>query len=285
MAATEHTATAAQAGTSHQARALEHWRSHTGQNDILTGLRATHVWLALGWHDIRQRYRRSVLGPFWFTLTTLIMVGVLGFLYSTLFKQEVSDYLPYLGIGMVVWQFISTAANEGCTVMIGAAQVIKQIRMPLSAHVCRMTWRNFIILLHSLPVVVVLMLFFGHAATWQMLLLIPGLLLLLLNAVWSGIVFGILCARYRDVAPIIGNLFQVGFFLTPVMWRVDALQHRAWVAHLNPFHHLIEIVRGPILGVPVALESWLWAFGLLVLGFAFAQYLMVRCRERVAYWL
>lgn len=268
-----------------RSRSLLHWRDHDGRTDILTGLMATHVWLALGWHDIRQRYRRSVLGPFWFTLTTLIMVGVLGFLYSQLLGQEISDYLPYLGIGLVIWQFISTAANEACMSMIGAGHIIKQIRMPLTTHVCRMAWRNFIILLHSLPVVVLLMVFFGHAITPEAFLLAPGLLIVLLNAVWSGVVFGILCARYRDVAPIIGNLFQVGFFLTPVMWRAADLKGRGWIADFNPFHHLIEIVRGPILGVPVPVESWACSLVLLIVGFALAQFLMVRFRERVAYWL
>lgn len=264
---------------------LEHWRNHTGRNDILTGLRASHVWLALGWHDIRQRYRRSVLGPFWFTLTTMIMVGVLGFLYSQLLGQEITDYLPYLGIGLVVWQFISTAANEGCYTLIGAGHVIKQIRMPLTTHVCRVVWRNFVILLHSLPVVIVIMLFFGHALTLEALLVVPGLLLVLLNAVWSSIVFGILCTRFRDVAPIISNLFQVLFFLTPVFWHAADLKDRAWIAELNPVTHLIEVVRGPILGTPIALESWYWSIALVVLGFVAAQYLMARCRERVAYWL
>ncbi|GAB2896579.1 ABC transporter permease [Uliginosibacterium flavum] len=275
----------ADATSQQQAHSLEHWRSHTGRNDIITGLRAMHVWLALGWHDIRQRYRRSVLGPFWFTLTTLVMVGVLGFMYSELLGQEISDYLPYLGIGMVVWQFISTAANEGCNAMIGAGSTIKQIRMPLTTHVCRMVWRNLVILLHSLPVVVLLMVFFGHSLTLEFLLLVPGLLILMLNAVWSGIVFGILCARYRDVMPIIGNLFQVGFFLTPVMWRASDLKERAWIADINPFNHLIEIIRAPILGTPIMLEPWLWSLALIFLGFAAAHYLMVRFRERVAYWL
>lgn len=261
------------------------WHTHTGKNDILVGLTSVHVWLALGWHDIRQRYRRSVLGPFWFTLTTLIMVSVLGFLYSQLLGQEISNYLPYLGIGLVVWQFISTAANEACMTMIGAGHIIKQIRIPLTTHVCRMVYRNFIILMHSLPVVVIFMIAFGHTLSLSVLLVIPGLIVLLLNAVWSGIVFGILCARYRDIAPIIGNIFQVGFFLTPVMWRSTELKERAWIADVNPFHHLIEIVRGPILGIPVPLLSWGSSIALLVIGFAFAHYLMSRCRERVAYWL
>lgn len=261
------------------------WKVHNAKTDILEGIRAYHVWQIWGWHDIRQRYRRSVLGPFWFTLTTLIMVGALGFLYSQLLGQQIKEYLPYLGLGLVVWQFISTAANEGCMSLIGSAHIIKQIRMPLTTHACRMAWRNFIILLHSLPVVVIFMLVFGHMPTFEMILVIPGLLILLLNAVWSSIVFGILCARFRDVAPIIGNLFQVFFFVTPVMWRAVDLKDRAWVAEFNPFYHLIEIIRDPILGIQVPKESWVWSIGLMVLGFCFAQYLMIRCRDRVAYWL
>jgi lipopolysaccharide transport system permease protein len=213
------------------------------------------------------------------------MVGVLGFLYSQLLGQEITDYLPYLGVGLVIWQFISTSANEGCSTLIGAGYVIKQVRMPLTAHVCRVVWRNFVILLHSLPVVIVLMLGFGRALTLETLLLLPGLLLVLLNAVWSSIVFGILCARFRDVAPIISNLFQVLFFLTPVFWHAKDLKDRAWIAEINPVTHLIEVVRGPILGTPIAPESWYWSITLVVFGFAVAQYLMIRCRERVSYWL
>lgn len=261
------------------------WHSHTGQTDIVVGLMATHVWLALGWHDIRQRYRRSVIGPFWFTLSTLIMVGVLGILYSTLLNQEIHHYLPYLGVGLVVWQYISTVVNEGANTFVGAAYLIKQIRMPLTIHVARIAWRNFVVLMHSLPVVFLFLLAFGHRPGWELLLVIPGLFLLLLHGVWVSVVFGILCARYRDVYPIVGNLLQVAFFFTPVMWQANLLKDRAWFAELNPFFHLIEIVRAPMIGEHLELTSWLWSVGVLVIGFLMAQYLMNRSRDRVPYWL
>lgn len=261
------------------------WKIHNGRTDILEGIRVYYVWMIWGWHDIRQRYRRSILGPFWFTLTTLIMVGALGFLYSQLLGQQISEYLPYLGIGLVVWQFISTAANEACMTFIGSAHIIKQIRMPLTTHVCRMAWRNFIILLHSLPVVILFMLFFGHSLTLEAFLIIPGLLISLLNAIWVGIVLGILCARFRDISPIIVNLFQVCFFVTPVMWRTADLKDRAWIADMNPFYYLIEIIRAPILGSPISMSTWALCIIILVVGFCFAQYLMNRYRDRVAYWL
>lgn len=261
------------------------WHTHNGRTDIFVGLSAAHVWLALGWHDIRQRYRRSVLGPFWFTLSTLIMVGVLGILYSTLLGQEIHDYLPYLGVGLVIWQYLSGCVNEGANTFIGAGYLIKQIRMPLTVHVARIVWRNFVILMHSLPVVMVFLFAFGHRPGLEIILIFPGLLILWLHGIWIGIVLGTLCARYRDVLPIVGNLLQVAFFFTPVMWLPDLLKDRAWIAELNPLYHLIEIVRAPLIGRPLELSSWLWAIGMLCAGFLLAQYLLRRTRDRVPYWL
>jgi ABC-type polysaccharide/polyol phosphate export permease len=99
------------------------------------------------------------------------------------------------------------------------------------------------------------------------------------------VVLGVLCARFRDISPIVINLMQVAFFFTPVMWSPEILKGRAWVAELNPLYHLIEIARGPITGRPVHIESWAWSIGLLVFGFAFAQFLMTKYRNRVPYWL
>lgn len=254
-------------------------------NDLLIGMKAVHVWGALGWHDIRQRYRRSVLGPFWFTLSTAIFSVALGTLYSQLLGQELSEYLPYLAVGLIVWQYIASSINEGCDAFIGSASLIKQIKMPLTIHVCRIAWRNFVILLHSLPVVVIMLIIFGRWPTVEFLLVPLGLLLLLLHGVWIGVTLGVLCARFRDIPPIVTNLVQVIFFLTPVFWSPEILKEKAWVAEYNPLYHLIEIVRAPIVGRPVHLDSWIWATVSLIVGFFFAQYMLRRYRNRVPYWV
>ncbi len=259
--------------------------SHDETNDLMRGIAAYQVWGTLGWHDIKQRYRRSVLGPFWFTLSTAIMVLVLGALYSTLLNQEIHNYLPYLAVGLVVWQYLASSVIEGCTAFIGSTYLIKQIRLPLTVHVCRIAWRNFAILLHSLPVVVVMLIIFGRWPTIEFLLLPFGLFILLLHGVWLGVVLGVLCARFRDISPIVINLVQVAFFFTPVMWSPEILKDRAWVAHYNPLYHMIELIRAPITGRPILWESWAWSIGFLVIGFFFAQFLMRRYRNRVPYWL
>ncbi|MET4694103.1 ABC transporter permease [Endozoicomonas lisbonensis] len=258
---------------------------HNPGSDIRIGISKWRIWGTLGWHDIRQRYRRSVLGPFWFTLSTAIMVAVLGALYSVLLKQKITDYLPFLAVGLVIWQYIACVANEGCNAYTTSSHLIKQIRLPLTVHVCRTVWRNFVILLHSFPVVVLMLMAFGKWPGIEIFLVPVGMFLLFLNGIWAGVVLGILCARYRDIPPIITNFIQVAFFFTPVMWMPEILEDRGWVANYNPLYHLIEIVRAPLLNRPLQAESWVWTLGLLITGFALAQYLMCRTRNRVPYWL
>lgn len=268
-----------------QEESYKSFANHSPTSDLWVGLGSRQVWGTLGWHDIRQRYRRSVLGPFWFTLSTAIMVVVLGFLYAELLQQEIHDYLPYLAVGLVVWQYIGASINEGSNSFIDSAYLIKQIRLPLTVHVCRIAWRNFVILLHSLPVVVIMLISFGRWPGVESLLIPFALLVLLLHGIWLGVVLGILCARFRDIPPIVTNLVQVAFFFTPVMWSPEILKDRAWVADFNPLYHLIEIIRAPILGKSINSESWIWSIGFLIIGFIFAQLLMYRFRNRIPYWL
>jgi lipopolysaccharide transport system permease protein len=253
--------------------------------DIYQGLISIHVWNYLGLHDIRQRYRRSVLGPFWFTLTTAIFVTFIGILYSTLFKQELSSYLPHLAVGIVVWQYIATVSNEGCTVFTDSGHLIKQVNLPLTVHVMREVWRNFIIMLHSFPVIIFVLIVFKSSINVSIIALPFGLMAIMFFGLLMGIILGVLGTRFRDIPPIVANLVQVAFFFTPIIWVPELLKGRAWVAGFNPMFHLVEVVRAPMLGKGIPVVSFIWVFALLVLGFFLAQLLMKRYGHRVPYWL
>src|SRR5580693_918062 len=80
--------------------------------DVLAGLRLWRLAWSLGWLDNRLRYRGSMLGPFWLTISTGVMVGSLGFLYSALFHMELRDYLPFLALSQVLWGFLGTLVAE-----------------------------------------------------------------------------------------------------------------------------------------------------------------------------
>src|SRR5262249_38991878 len=84
--------------------------------DLVGGLRRWELWGTLGWRDIRQRYRRSTLGPFWLTISMGVMVAALGLVYAELFGHTLADYLPQLALGLIVWSFISTPIVDGCNI-------------------------------------------------------------------------------------------------------------------------------------------------------------------------
>src|SRR5437879_10313747 len=103
--------------------------------DLVDGARAYHIWGRLGWQDIRQRYRRSLLGPFWITISAAAMIGGIGLLYSQLLHQETDQYIPFLAVGLLVWFLFAALINDACLAFIGAEQFIKQVKLPLTVHV------------------------------------------------------------------------------------------------------------------------------------------------------
>src|SRR5205085_8658147 len=76
-------------------------------DDVIGGLRAHAVWGELARMDIRQRYRRSVLGPFWITISMVIWILAIGPLYSLLLGVGSKEFIPYLAMGIISWGLVS----------------------------------------------------------------------------------------------------------------------------------------------------------------------------------
>jgi ABC-2 type transport system permease protein len=253
--------------------------------DIKDGFCSIHVWPMLGWQEIKQRYRRSALGPLWITLSTGAMVGGMGPLYGRLFGQDIGAYLPYLGVGMIVWLLIANLLTESGHSFIAASGYIQQLKLPLTVHVLRVVYRNLIIFAHNLLVVMLILLFYPPELDWTLALMPLGVVLITLNAVWLGLLLGLVCARFRDVPQLVSSLVPLVFFLTPVIWKPEMLGRYRWAADINPISHLLEIVRAPLLGHPISLNSWLMALGMTVVGYAVAIAAFSRYRARIAYWV
>lgn len=261
-------------------------KSFIGLTDLYAALVNPHLWALLAWYDIRQRYRRSVLGPFWVTISTGIMIGTMGILWSVLFKNDVKSYLPFFAIGSVTWTFYSSQINEACMGFMQFESTIKQIRFPLGVYLLRILMRNLIILGHNCLIIVLVLVVLRPTVTWHAWLAIPGLFLGSVAMFGISMIVSVFCTRFRDMPMIIQNITTVLFYITPIIWRPDALgtKHQ-WVADYNPLAHLIEIVRAPIVNGYFPLNSWIWSlattFILLILGIA----LQGRFRDRIAYWL
>jgi ABC-type polysaccharide/polyol phosphate export permease len=253
--------------------------------DLLNGARLYELWTRLAFHDIRQRFRRSVLGPFWLTLSMGTLVATLGLVFSTLFQQDAAKTLPYIATGIIFWGLLTGCINDGTVVFISAESFVRNVPTPLSVHFYRLMARNVMIWVFNMAIYLVVVVYFELMPGWNVLLFIPGFILFLINAAWISLAAGVLCTRYRDIPQIIANGIQVIFFLTPIFWSPATLPTRPAFVVLNPFYHLIEIVRAPLLGVAPPLMSWVLCIGMAIAGLGFTAYLYRRAHSRIAYWV
>jgi ABC-2 type transport system permease protein len=262
-------------------------------DDLHQGWRRRSLWGYLGWQDIKQRYRRSVLGPLWISISMGVIATGLGILYSALLNIKIEQFLPYVATGLLIWNFVSGCILEGSEVFIANEGLIKFLPAPLSLHVYRLIWRQTLFFLHNLVVWVVLLFIYHMPISWTLLLALPAFAMLVVNGGWVAIVSGVIATRFRDVPPIISSVVQLMFYMTPIVWRYDLLVNnpnpniaeRAKLAELNPVMHFLEILREPMLGEPIVWHHWYVVGAITVLGWALALVVMRNYRARVAYWV
>ena len=254
---------------------------------IFAGIGQSSLAAILGWQDIKKRYRRSTVGPFWITISMGVMIASIGIVFGQIFNSPMKEYLPHLAAGIIFWAFISGVINDGCLSFVEAEGMIKQLPIPLFVHIVRIVWRNILILLHNLVILPVVMLLLGVPITLQIFLILPGIALVLVNLTWMALLLGVVCTRFRDMPNIIASILQVAFYLTPIIWMPNLLPQRAgtMLLDINPFYHLLEIIRLPFLGQLPNSISWFFALGMAVVGWAITLKVFGRYQHRIAYWL
>lgn len=255
-------------------------------DDLRNGWTRSHLWLELAHDDMRLRYRRSVLGPLWTTLGTGFFILILSVLWIEIMGKQASEFVPWVTIGLTVWQLVTAIVVEGATTFTLSASIIQNIPMPLSVHVYRIVMRHLLNFSHNFLVVIIVLSIFPQPLNSSLLLVIPGALIIVITAIACSVVLGVLGARYRDFSYAIGTLMGPMFFLTPIIWSPDAISgSRARLVDANPFAHFIALIREPLLGNQPSLMNYGMSIGSMLLLGIIALHLLGKHRERVPYWI
>jgi ABC-type polysaccharide/polyol phosphate export permease len=259
----------------------------TAKQDIVHGFLQWPLWGRLGWLEVKRRYRRTVIGPFWSSISLAIYVIAVGTLGVGLWNQSIHEYLPFLVSGMLAWMFVSTIVTESCALFVNGSDLFGKFSFDYSLLAYALVWRNFITLLHNLLVYVVIVLLLApQLLTPNLFLMIPGICLLLVGGVAVALLCGMLCLRFRDVAQVITSIMQIVLLITPIFWPPNSLEGRSRFIFVdfNPFYRIVDVVRRPLLGSAPTLVSYVTVVGLVMLAWLLAYIAFRRFRHRIAYW-
>lgn len=253
--------------------------------DISASIKSWHLWTTLGWLELRQRYKRSIVGPFWITLSMAVLIIALGVIYGELFKLEVKEYLPMLAIGLVFWNFISGVINEGCVTFISSASFISQLPTRKFIYIMQMLWRNFMMLCHNIVIVIIVLLIFNVFSLKTFPFFIIGFAIVLANLIWIATLFAIISVRFRDFPQMVMSFMQVVFYITPILFSGTMLAKYSLLLKLNPFAWFIEIIRSPLVGKFPAAYCYYNSIILFVVGVLVTLFVFGKCKDRIAYWV
>lgn len=253
--------------------------------DMGVGLTQWRTSCSLALQDIELRYRRSLLGPFWISAMLLATVLALAYVFAEVFQTQFVTYISFIATGLLSWQLILALVNEGSGSIVEHAGFLKNVPMRMTAIAGRIVCRNAIVFAHNLVAVLGLLMIFGTSLKLIALMALPGALVILCFGYFAAVALGPLCARFRDIPLVIQSAMNVIFFMTPIFWMPTAMSHRPMFTHTNPFYHLIELVRSPLLGEPATALNWKVALLCCAVAAVLATVSVAVARKRVSLWL
>lgn len=239
----------------------------------------------LAWSDTKVRYRKTVIGPLWLTLGSLIGILGLSVIWATLLNEDLRTFVPSLASGLVIWTLLAGTITDGPTIFIRQAVMIRNVAIPLWFFITRALARQLISFLHNIVIVLGVVWYFDIQLQSTALLAIPGLLIVILNLYWIMLFLAMFGARFHDVEYLINAIMPLLFFISPVIFRADHFPVDMNIIWWNPLSYFIEIIRAPFLGKVPEINVYIVMISMFFVG-SIATFFLNRLRgRRVAFWV
>ena len=218
------------------------------------------------------RYRRTALGYLWTLINPLLMMSVMALVFATLFKADLKTFTVFLFAGMIPWNFFSSVVTQSGTSFINNEGLIKKIYLPKIIFPLSIASALLIDSALSFLALFAIIIIIGGSLSWAVLFIPFAYLMLFFFALGIGLIMSVATVFFRDLQHVILIAMQGLFFLTPIIYKQDALAGEvAWLVGLNPFVPFIELFRAPIylanLPSPsVILQAALLSLSAMVIG-------------------
>lgn len=255
-------------------------------HDFIDGISNYKFWLTISITEIRRRYKRTLIGPFWASLSLGIFILCIGSMLNLIWHTSAKEFLPYFCSGYIAWILIQSMIAESCGNFTNVAGYIRQVSLPFTTYSCMLSCRNIIVFFHHLIIFLLVMLYARLSLTVNLLLILPALALIFFTGCWVGLCLGMICTRFRDVQQIILSLLQLGMYATPIMWQPEQLGSKGlWINALNPLYHFVSIIRQPLLGQAPSALNWQFTITFSAIGACITLVLFAKNYRKIVFWV
>lgn len=257
----------------------------TALHDWSRSLGLASLWTSLALEDLRDRYRRTVLGLLWIVASFALFVLVKVLIFGQLAAVSTAEFGVFVTLGFGLWTYINAMVMDACTAYMHARPWILGTSTPYPVFLLQAVYRNWLIF--GLILLVMAAAMYWKTSPWQLqaLAVIPALLVYLLTSLWLAAILAPLCARYRDLYHAVQTSMRLIFFATPILWMPEASGQLAMIAHLNPLSHFVAIVRDPLMYNRIPLDSWTVVLVINAVGLLASVFVYALTRRRIAHWV
>jgi len=245
---------------------------------------------ALVRRELTARYRGGALGFVWSLLNPLLLLLVYATVFRFVFapRADVRPYALFLFGGVLGWGFVSASLTDAVETFRINGPLLRKTTVSPEVFPAAAVGARLAHLVLALPVLVAAV---GIAAARGRVHLnaaaleFPAVLVLLCLAVF-GAALGLsaLAVHFGDVRDIVANLLTLSFFLTPVLYPVEAVPERwRWLLKANPWASFFAGIHDTLFFFrPVAAADWLWMVGTAAAALVLGGALFERLRDSLA---
>ena len=234
--------------------------------------------------EANSHYKHTIFGSFWNNITFVVKVTILTLVFSQVLKKPLGEYLPYLLLGILLWNILSDLIMSGITLFSRYGSYMLQFphsfSIYITANVFKILRLSALNILMSIFIVVI----FVDIPIENFFFAALGFFIIIFTGFFFTYSFGIAGIIFPDIRHATHSILTIGFVVSPVLWPQKIIEGSPILIY-NPFYHFMNIVREPLLGHEIPYLSFVVCLAFLILSIILASIILSKIGKRVMLWI
>lgn len=249
-----------------------------------------YFWSHLAKGDLQSRFRRSKLGVLWIIAQPFFLTIIMSVVFSTVFQQELGEYLLYILSGIVVWDLLTASIIGGSNSILQSEQYIRQFNHPISIYTLRFGVLNIVTFLIELIALVIWCVCTRPNTLLMAVITLPGTVIIYFILSWALVtIAGYSNTKYRDYPQIMTLLMQALWYVSPVFFKEELFLTNKFLISMfkwNPITHILALIRNPFLfGKMPSFENYIFSINTVLIICIWAYLVNRKNEKKIIFYL